>query len=89
MYTELLDRSTRIRPTQDRTIWQLEVDRHPYPSCPTALLLPAGTLGQLLQGGVEQGASGLLQWHREYSAWDMFVGEVDLLLRQVLHGAGM
>ncbi|CAH1785634.1 unnamed protein product, partial [Owenia fusiformis] len=86
-YTEFLDqnRAADIEQTRQESVWMLVQEKLPYNS--GHFVIPRRTCGQLFpQPGP---GSPLIQWEVDYSAWDLFYCEVNLLLEQISHGTGM
>ncbi|KAI0231260.1 Nucleoporin NUP188-like protein [Lamellibrachia satsuma] len=80
-----MDEAMNLIQTEDKTIWCLAQDRHPYG--PGLMIIPQGTRGRLCperEPGVHE-----IQWEVPYDGWTVFVGEIRTLLQQVSQGAGM
>ncbi|XP_052790535.1 nucleoporin NUP188-like isoform X2 [Mya arenaria] len=89
-YTEYLDRNSSqdIRPTTDNSVWQLARDKTPYAS--GDFQIPAGVYGQLITVGRKSDLEiPIIQWEVTYNGWELLKGEIQELLHQIAHGAGM
>jgi hypothetical protein len=48
-------------------------------------MIQRGVVGEYHQ----LGSTGIVQWQYSFDAWEVFVGELNIILQQISHGQGM
>ncbi|XP_005100205.2 nucleoporin NUP188 homolog [Aplysia californica] len=92
-YTELLDnnRSSDLQTTEEKGVFVLRRNKQPFQNSDFAI--ERSSKGRVMNPStVRRDLSSLghiIQWETTYNGWQMLMGEIQELLSQVSHGAGM